>query len=75
MMSRRVFLLAGNPILTSVDLILHPITDVGLSHVDKYTYSFEGHIKAGALFATGLLNTGNPTNSDTDIIFIHDLCS
>jgi 26S proteasome regulatory subunit N1 len=60
-------------------------TDVGLSHVDKYTYSAEEHIKvisqllaspfsdplafyfylqAGALFATGILNTGVRTEAD-----------
>jgi 26S proteasome regulatory subunit N1 len=27
--------------------------DFGLSHVDKYTYSSEEYIKAGALLATG----------------------
>ncbi|GJE86631.1 26S proteasome regulatory complex non-ATPase subcomplex Rpn1 subunit [Phanerochaete sordida] len=39
-------------------------TDVGLSHVDKYTYSAEEHIKAGALLATGILNTGVRTEAD-----------
>ncbi|KAI0088858.1 armadillo-type protein [Irpex rosettiformis] len=39
-------------------------TDIGLSHVDKYTYSAEEHIKAGALLATGILNTGVRTEAD-----------
>ncbi|PCH44904.1 26S proteasome regulatory complex non-ATPase subcomplex Rpn1 subunit [Wolfiporia cocos MD-104 SS10] len=39
-------------------------TDVGLSHVDKYTYSSEEHIKAGALLATGILNSGVRTEAD-----------
>jgi len=39
-------------------------TEVGLSHIDKYTYSAEEHIKAGALFATGMLNTGIRTEGD-----------
>ncbi|KDR72525.1 hypothetical protein GALMADRAFT_252654 [Galerina marginata CBS 339.88] len=39
-------------------------TDVGLSHIDKYTYSAEEHIKAGALFATGMINTGVRTEAD-----------
>ncbi|CAA7268438.1 unnamed protein product [Cyclocybe aegerita] len=38
--------------------------DVGISHIDKYTYSAEEHIKAGALLATGLLNTGIRTEAD-----------
>ncbi|KAJ7933366.1 hypothetical protein B0H13DRAFT_1856138 [Mycena leptocephala] len=32
-------------------------TDLGLSHVDKYTYSSEEYIKAGVLLATGILNS------------------
>ncbi|TFK98578.1 armadillo-type protein [Pterulicium gracile] len=39
-------------------------TDIGLSHVDKYTLSPEEHIKAGAILATGLLNVGVRTESD-----------
>jgi 26S proteasome regulatory subunit N1 len=48
---------------TSLGLSFLWDTDVGLSLIDKYTYSSKEHIKAGALFTTGLLNTGNPTNS------------
>lgn len=40
-------------------------TDLGLSHVDKYTYSSEEYIKAGALLATGILNTGIRSENDT----------
>lgn len=47
-------------------------TNVGLSHVDKYTYSSEEHIKAGALFATGLLNTGVRTEADTALALLGD---
>ncbi|CAK5272385.1 unnamed protein product [Mycena citricolor] len=39
-------------------------TDMGLSHVDKYTYSPEEYIKAGALLATGILNCGVRTEAD-----------
>ncbi|KAK0480869.1 armadillo-type protein [Armillaria novae-zelandiae] len=39
-------------------------TDLGLTHIDKYTYSSEEYIKAGALFATGLLNCGIRTEAD-----------
>src|SRR6202789_3524501 len=47
-------------------------TDVGLSHVDKCTYSFEEHIKARALFATGLLNTGVRTEADAALALLGD---
>ncbi|KAJ7708007.1 hypothetical protein B0H14DRAFT_3643273 [Mycena olivaceomarginata] len=39
-------------------------TDLGLSHVDKYTYSSEEYIKAGVLGATGILNSGVRTEVD-----------
>jgi len=45
-------------------------TDVGLSHVDKYTYSSEEHIKAGALLATGILNCGVRTEADAAIALL-----
>ncbi|TFK22375.1 26S proteasome regulatory complex, non-ATPase subcomplex, Rpn1 subunit [Coprinopsis marcescibilis] len=45
-------------------------TDIGLSHVDKYTYSSEEHIKAGALLATGILNTGVRTEADAALALL-----
>ncbi|KAH9942824.1 armadillo-type protein [Amylocystis lapponica] len=47
-------------------------TDVGLSQVDKYTYSAEEHIKAGALLATGILNTGVRTEADAALALLGD---
>jgi len=64
-------------------------TDVGLSHVDKYTYSSEEHIKvglaitlndgvrspipqAGALLATGILNTNVRTEADAALALLSD---
>ena len=47
-------------------------TDVSLSHVDKYTYFSEEHIKAGALFATGLFNTGVRTEVDAALALLGD---
>ena len=44
--------------MVSLGLSLLLDTDVSLSHVNNYTYSSKEHIKAGALFATGLLNMG-----------------
>ncbi|KZT70492.1 26S proteasome regulatory complex, non-ATPase subcomplex, Rpn1 subunit [Daedalea quercina L-15889] len=45
-------------------------TDVGLSHVDKYTYVPEEHIKAGALLATGILNCGVRTEADAALALL-----
>ncbi|KAJ6585841.1 hypothetical protein B0H19DRAFT_1060027 [Mycena capillaripes] len=39
-------------------------TDLGLSQVNKYTYLSEEYIKAGALLATGILNSGVCTEAD-----------
>ncbi|KAG8980024.1 proteasome regulatory particle base subunit [Tulasnella sp. 425] len=39
-------------------------TDSGLSHVDKYTYSNEENIKAGALLAIGIMHSGVRNDSD-----------
>ncbi|EPS97459.1 26S proteasome regulatory complex non-ATPase subcomplex Rpn1 subunit [Fomitopsis schrenkii] len=47
-------------------------TDVGLSHVDKYTYVPEEHIKAGALLATGILNCGVRTEADAALALLGD---
>ncbi|KAM6492451.1 Armadillo-type fold [Amanita muscaria] len=47
-------------------------TDVGLSQVDKYTYSSEEYIKAGALLATGILNTNVRTEADAAIALLGD---
>ncbi|KAI0065263.1 26S proteasome regulatory complex non-ATPase subcomplex Rpn1 subunit [Artomyces pyxidatus] len=45
-------------------------TDVGLSHVDKYTYSSEEYIKAGALLATGILNSGVRSEADAALALL-----
>ncbi|KAG1779509.1 26S proteasome regulatory complex non-ATPase subcomplex Rpn1 subunit [Suillus placidus] len=45
-------------------------TDVGLSHIDRYTYSPEEWIKAGAFFATGLLNAGVRTEADAALALL-----
>ncbi|KAJ7143420.1 hypothetical protein C8R43DRAFT_1199478 [Mycena crocata] len=48
----------------SLGLSLLSDTDLGLSHVNKYTYSAEEYIKAGALLATVILNNGVRTEAD-----------
>lgn len=47
-------------------------TDVGLSHVDKYTYLADEHIQAGALLATGILNSGVRTEADAALALLGD---
>ncbi|OCF58861.1 26S proteasome regulatory subunit N1 [Kwoniella mangroviensis CBS 10435] len=48
----------------SVGLSLLWDTESGIDHIDKYTYSPEEHIKAGALLATGIFHAGIRTESD-----------
>ena len=45
-------------------------TDEGLSQVDKYTYSAEEHIKAGAFLAFGILNSGVRTEADAALALL-----
>lgn len=59
------FLLGMMSAAASLGLSLLWDTDLGLSHVDKYTYSAEEYIKAGALLATGILNTSIRSENDT----------
>jgi 26S proteasome regulatory subunit N1 len=47
-------------------------TDVGLSHIDKYMYSSEEHIKSGAILATGLLHAGVRTEVDAAFALLAD---
>ncbi|WWC86946.1 uncharacterized protein L201_001827 [Kwoniella dendrophila CBS 6074] len=48
----------------SVGLSLLWDTESGIDHIDKYTYSPEEHVKAGALLATGIFHAGVRTESD-----------
>lgn len=44
--------------------------DIGLSHIDKYTYSSEENIKAGALLATGIVNSGVRGEADAALALL-----
>ncbi|KAI0764868.1 armadillo-type protein [Fomes fomentarius] len=46
--------------------------DDGFSQVDKYTYSSEEYIKAGALLATGILTSGVRNEADPAIALLSD---
>ncbi|UZJ54685.1 hypothetical protein CBS101457_004005 [Exobasidium rhododendri] len=45
-------------------------TELGLSHVDKYTYSSDEYIKAGALMAYGILHSGVRTEMDAALALL-----
>ncbi|CAO1638167.1 unnamed protein product [Parajaminaea phylloscopi] len=47
-------------------------TEGGLSHIDKYTYSPDGNIKAGALLAYGLLHSGVRTEMDAALALLSE---
>ncbi|OCF41675.1 26S proteasome regulatory subunit N1 [Kwoniella heveanensis CBS 569] len=48
----------------SIGLSLLWDTESGIDHIDKYSYSAEEHIKAGAFLATGILQAGIRTETD-----------
>lgn len=45
-------------------------TELGLSHIDKYTYSSDEYIKAGALMAYGILHSGVRTEMDAALALL-----
>ncbi|PWN50604.1 26S proteasome regulatory complex, non-ATPase subcomplex, Rpn1 subunit [Violaceomyces palustris] len=45
-------------------------TEMGLSHIDKYTYSSDENIKAGALMAYGILHSGVRTEMDAALALL-----
>ena len=47
-------------------------TEMGLSHIDKYTYSADENIKAGALMAYGILHSGVRTEMDAALALLSE---
>jgi 26S proteasome regulatory subunit N1 len=47
-------------------------SESGIDHIDKYSYSAEEHIKAGALLATGILHAGIRTEPDVAFALLED---
>ena len=47
-------------------------TEMGLSHIDKFTYSSNEYIKAGALLAYGILHTGVRTEMDAPLALLSE---
>ncbi|KAJ3782807.1 armadillo-type protein [Lentinula aff. detonsa] len=54
----------------SLGLILLWDTDMGLTHIDKYTYSPEEYIKAGCYLAIGISNSGIRTETDAALALL-----
>lgn len=47
-------------------------TEMGLSHIDKYTYSSEENVKAGALLAYGISHAGVRTEMDAPLALLSE---
>jgi len=56
----------------SLGLILLWDVDAGLTQIDKYLYSPEDHIKAGALLACGIVNSGVKNECDPALALLSD---
>lgn len=56
----------------SLGLILLWDVDGGLTQIDKYLYSAEDHIKAGALLACGIVNSGVRNECDPALALLSD---
>jgi len=56
----------------SIGLVLLWDVDGGLTQIDKYLYSPEDHIKAGALLACGIVNTGVRNDCDPALALLSD---
>lgn len=47
-------------------------TELGLSHIDKFTYSSNEFVKAGAMLAYGILHTGVRTEMDAPLALLSE---
>ncbi|CRG83951.1 26S proteasome regulatory subunit rpn-1 [Talaromyces islandicus] len=56
----------------SLGMLLHRDVDGGLDKIDKFTYAQEDQIKAGALLAIGILNSGVRLDSDPAMALLSD---
>ncbi|KAG1678341.1 26S proteasome non-ATPase regulatory subunit 2 [Nymphon striatum] len=58
--------------MASLGLLLLWDVDCGLTHIDKYLYSSEDYIKAGALLACGIVNCGVRNECDPALALLSD---
>jgi len=56
----------------SIGMLLHRDVEEGLDKIDKFTYAQEDQIKAGALLAIGILNSGVRIDSDPALALLSD---
>lgn len=56
----------------SLGMLLHRDVENGLDTIDKYTYATEDQIKAGAMLAIGILNSGVRMDSDPALALLCD---
>ncbi|KAL5362378.1 hypothetical protein BJX96DRAFT_166620 [Aspergillus floccosus] len=56
----------------SMGMLLHRDVEAGLDKIDRFTYASEDQIKAGALLAIGILNSGVRVDSDPALALLSD---
>lgn len=56
----------------SLGMLLHRDVEIGLDKIDKFTYATENQIKAGALLAIGIVNSGVRIDSDPALALLSD---
>ncbi|KAI9829873.1 MAG: proteasome regulatory particle base subunit [Sarea resinae] len=56
----------------SMGMLLQWDVENGLDNIDKYTYIKEDHVKAGAMLAIGILNSGVRIDSDPAMALLSD---
>ena len=56
----------------SLGMLLQWDVEMGLDKIDKFTYALEDQIKAGALLAIGILNSGVQIDSDPAMALLSD---
>lgn len=66
------FLVGMMSTTASLGLILLWDVDGGLTQIDKYLYSAEDYIKAGALLACGIVNSGVRNECDPALALLSD---
>ncbi|KAI9821801.1 MAG: proteasome regulatory particle base subunit [Pycnora praestabilis] len=56
----------------SIGMLLQWDVEMGLDKIDKFTYAQEDHIKAGAMLAIGIINSGVRIDSDPAMALLSD---
>ncbi|KAK5156829.1 proteasome regulatory particle base subunit, partial [Cryomyces antarcticus] len=59
-------------VTASLGLLMQWDVEMGLDNIDKYTHAQEDHIKAGAMLATGIINSGVRLDADPALALLGD---